>query len=332
VAQAERLTEILNRYRKDSARFVCGKTPKEIRRGLFKGYAEKKFQYLVNVGVATEGFDDPSIEVIVMARPTKSRCLYTQMAGRGTRPLRDILNGIDEEEERRDIIASSSKPFVEILDFVGNCGRHKLISSADILGGTYPDEVVQRAKENIEKKSKPANIATELQQAERDIAKDSARRENAKERAKIKAEATYSTAKVNPFNIFEQTPWKEKSYNKGKMPTRKQIAILKKNGVDYSGMSFTHACQILDTIYSRRAEGMPTYKQTKILKRYYKAATDNINFHEASKVIDAIVKNKWKKPTETLDKILQRGMYDVKQQQPEQVASGITDADIESMW
>jgi len=49
-------------------------------------------------------------------------------------------------------------------------------------------------------------------------------------------------------------------------------------------------------------------------------------------VIDAIVKNKWKKPTETLDKILQRGMYDVKQQQPEQVASGITDADIESMW
>jgi len=75
VAHAERLTEIINRHKPESARFVCGTTPKETRKIMFKDFAEKKFQYLVNVGVATEGFDDPGIECVVMARPTKSpRC------------------------------------------------------------------------------------------------------------------------------------------------------------------------------------------------------------------------------------------------------------------
>jgi superfamily II DNA or RNA helicase len=71
LAQAERLTEILNRHKPESARWVHGGTPKEARRALFPAYAAGEFQFLVNVGVATEGFDEPGIEVVAMARPTK---------------------------------------------------------------------------------------------------------------------------------------------------------------------------------------------------------------------------------------------------------------------
>jgi len=45
----------------------------------------KNIHVLVSCGVLTEGFDEPSVECILMARPTQSTCLYTQMIGRGLR-------------------------------------------------------------------------------------------------------------------------------------------------------------------------------------------------------------------------------------------------------
>jgi len=113
VAQAERLAEIFNRWVDGCARFVCGETAKQTRRDMLADYAKNRFSILVNVGVATEGFDDPGIELVVMARPTKSRALYAQMAGRGTRPQDSIahrLGDIAEASGRRSLIASSQKP------------------------------------------------------------------------------------------------------------------------------------------------------------------------------------------------------------------------------
>jgi len=47
----------------------------------------KEIQVVFNVGLYTEGFDYPGAECIVLARPTKSKGLYLQMAGRGLRPF-----------------------------------------------------------------------------------------------------------------------------------------------------------------------------------------------------------------------------------------------------
>jgi superfamily II DNA or RNA helicase len=75
VAQAERLCEIFNRHRSECAQFVCGETPKEIRRQMLADYSAGRFQYLVNCAVATEGFDEPGIQVVVMAgQPRAARC------------------------------------------------------------------------------------------------------------------------------------------------------------------------------------------------------------------------------------------------------------------
>jgi superfamily II DNA or RNA helicase len=71
IAHAERICEILNRHKPKSAEWVHGKTPKEERRDLWPRYAGSDFQYLVNVGVTTEGFDEPSIEIIAICRPTR---------------------------------------------------------------------------------------------------------------------------------------------------------------------------------------------------------------------------------------------------------------------
>ena len=64
---------------------VDGTTPKQIRERYFKDFEKGIYTVLVNVGIATEGYDCPAITCVQLARPTKSLSLYLQMAGRGSR-------------------------------------------------------------------------------------------------------------------------------------------------------------------------------------------------------------------------------------------------------
>lgn len=66
--------------------WVSGAEPIEDRRRKLRDFAEGRIQVLANCQVATEGYDNPAISCVVMGRPTKSRSLYVQMIGRGTRP------------------------------------------------------------------------------------------------------------------------------------------------------------------------------------------------------------------------------------------------------
>lgn len=299
LAQAERLTEILNRHKPGSAKWVHGGTPKEKRRALFPEYARGGFQFLVNVGVATEGFDEPGIEIVVMARPTKSRSLYAQMVGRGTRVLPGLVEEVDGPERRKSIIRESDKPSLEVIDFVGNAGRHKLITSADILGGNYNDDIVDRAKKNAEKKSAdngmPVDVIDELELAELQLEMERREAAEAERRSTVKFRAKFSTAKVNPFDVFSIQPWRERAWHKNRQPTDKQIAMLERSGVDISGLSFTHASQLIKRIIENREQKLCTYKQAKVLRRYGYDPQE-IKFTEASELITAIAENGWKKP------------------------------------
>lgn len=68
-----------------SVRVVIGSTPDEERAQTLADFTSGKVRVIVNVGVLTEGFDEPSIGAIILARPTRSTLLYTQIVGRGTR-------------------------------------------------------------------------------------------------------------------------------------------------------------------------------------------------------------------------------------------------------
>lgn len=302
LAHAERITEILNRHKANCAAWISGDTPKDQRRSLFESFARRGFQYLVNVGVATEGFDDPGIECVVMARPTKSRSLYAQMIGRGTRPLPGVVDGLVEDqlyinnsEQRRNAIAASAKPSIDIIDFVGNAGRHKLVSTADILAGEYSDEVVDRAKAKAEASNGSANVMQSLDEAEEELRqeREEAKRREAAARAKLTAKAKYSTSKVNPFDVLNVEPWREKGWDKGKPLTSKMAAMLEKQGIDTRGMSYTQARQLISEITSRWDHNKCSFKQAKLLARY--GYSTDMTFKQAKSVIDQLASNGWKR-------------------------------------
>jgi len=291
VAHAERLCEIFNRHRPQCARFVTGTTPKDERRGMLADYAAGKFQILVNVGVATEGFDEPGIACVVMARPTKSRALYAQMVGRGTRPLPGIVDGAESAGARLAAIAASPKPACEVIDFVGNSGRHRLITTADILGGNYSDEVVDRARKMAQEADGAAvDMAETLADAERELAEE---RERAR-RAAIRAKARYSCQVVDPFDVFHIEPWRERGWDKGRQPSEKMLALLERNGIDTAGLTFTQAKQLVGEIIRRYEERKCSFKQARLLVRY--GYPTDVPFAEASRLIDALAKNNWKRP------------------------------------
>jgi superfamily II DNA or RNA helicase len=293
VAHADRLCEIFNRHLPDSARFVCGTTPKEERRSMLKDYAAGRFQILTNVGVATEGFDDPGIQVIVMARPTKSRALYAQMAGRGTRPLPGLVDRYDAPENRTAAIASSAKPACEVIDFVGNSGRHKLISTADILGGTYADDVVARAREIVEKAAGAAvDMGETLLDAQRELAEERER----ERRRKLRVAARWVARDVDPFDILGIEPVRERGWDKGRVLSPKMAALLEKQGVSTHGLTFAEGRRLCAEICKRFDEKKCSFKQARLLARH--GYDPGVSFVEARRLIDGLAANGWRRPDE----------------------------------
>jgi superfamily II DNA or RNA helicase len=293
VKHAERLCEIFNRH-EASASWLCGKTPKEQRREILERFAKGELRILCNVGVLTEGFDDPGVEVVVIARPTKSRALYAQMVGRGTRPLPGVIDGILTKEDRIAAILSSGKPSVEILDFAGNSGRHKLVTTADILGGKMSDEVVERALRKVAASTKPggADMAEALAQAELEL-HDERKKAEARERAKLQAKAKYQTKQVNPFDVLNIEPGRERGWEQGKQLTEKQANLLRGQGINPEDRSYHENKRLLDELFRRWDSNMCSFKQARILQKYgYPTDCDR---DTAKAVIDGLAANGWKR-------------------------------------
>jgi len=106
IAHAEHLAETFKTFGV-CASLVSGETPTEERKRLLHDYERGTLQVLCNCGVLTEGYDAPQTSCILMARPTKSRALYVQCIGRGTR-------------------LAPGKTDCVILDITDNCLKHRL--------------------------------------------------------------------------------------------------------------------------------------------------------------------------------------------------------------
>lgn len=85
IAHARNLAASFAAQTRAQVRIVLGETVDEEREQILKDFKLGKVQVIINVGVLTEGFDEPGIEAIILARPTRSSLLYTQIVGRGTR-------------------------------------------------------------------------------------------------------------------------------------------------------------------------------------------------------------------------------------------------------
>lgn len=90
-----------------AAAAVWGAMPPETRRETLRRFSDGEISVLTNCNVLTEGFDEPRVDCVLMARPTRSQLLYAQMVGRGTRL----------HERKSDLV---------VVDIVDNSARHKL--------------------------------------------------------------------------------------------------------------------------------------------------------------------------------------------------------------
>ena len=77
------------------AEAIWGDLPKDERRAVLARFSVGEIHVLTNCNLLTEGFDEPHVDCVIMARPTRSKLLYAQMVGRGTRLHRDKTEAID---------------------------------------------------------------------------------------------------------------------------------------------------------------------------------------------------------------------------------------------
>jgi superfamily II DNA or RNA helicase len=288
VAHAEMTANILNRHRSGMADWVCDKTDKGRRQELLREFACGKVQVICNCGILTEGFDDPGVHVCIMARPTLSRSLYAQMIGRTTRALAGVVDGPETPELRKSAIAASAKPFAIVVDFTGNSGRHKLVTSADILGGKVSPAAIERAVRKAKEDGEPVRMDELLDRSEEELRQEAEKRRLEEEALKIKlvAKVQYRTQTISPFDAFDIQPVKERGWHHGKHLSDKQSTLLLKQGIDPASLSYVQAKQVLRELFSRWDKNLCSFKQAAILKK--RGYDTHCGRAEASAIIDII--------------------------------------------
>ncbi|TDJ28434.1 MAG: hypothetical protein E2O55_05060, partial [Gammaproteobacteria bacterium] len=115
---------------------ITDKTATDERDDLMGQFRVRETQVLCNVGIASYGFDCPSVDCIVLARPTKSLVLHLQQLGRGLRPY--------PEGNKKDCL---------VLDHAGNIPRHGMAEDGQFWTLETGTRVQDRQAKKRERKS-----------------------------------------------------------------------------------------------------------------------------------------------------------------------------------
>lgn len=246
VSMAQRVASYLNA----KAGYVCavsldGTTPDLQRRDVYARFERDEFQFLCVCGLCREGFNSPGVGAIAVFRPTKSRPLAEQMKGRGSRPLRGIVDGLETAEERLAAIAASSKPNCLIVDLVGVTGLAGARTCIDCYSDGLPDQIVDLASTILER-GETTDPRAAIKAAEDQVAAEKAERirreqDEAERRARLRAEVRWSATQVADGEGGEQQfPLGPDS------PTEKQWKYLRWAELPVRpGMSRAQACRII---------------------------------------------------------------------------------------
>ena len=120
IEHADTLSDALNAAGINAAAVVGSHSPSE-REESYTAFNEGRLDALVTVQVLTEGADFPRCDTIVLARPTRSQVLYSQMVGRAVRQYTDPATG-------------KAKTEALVLDLVGTIRDTKLATLTDLWG------------------------------------------------------------------------------------------------------------------------------------------------------------------------------------------------------
>jgi superfamily II DNA or RNA helicase len=299
VKQAEMACNGFNRIWPGIAGWVCGETQKENRKDIFRQFQSGDVYILCNVGVTTQGYDNPNVGMIVMGRPTMSRLLCAQMIGRGTRPLKGITNNLGEKGSRLCKIALSTKPYCKVLDFACVTGKHKLVTVGDLLAGGNSPEAVERAMDIAKKSKEPMKIKDVIAEEQLKILKEIEQRRLAEEAKKVElvARYRYTTQAVNPFDLSDTADGDSGKWRRERKLSPGEIKHLKQGGYDYENLPYDEAKKAVRELFWRYRNKLALPGQIKVLRRFYNGELDynTLPKARASKILDALKANSWKK-------------------------------------
>lgn len=250
----------------------------EDRAGTLAAFDRGEYNVLCNSMLLTEGWDCPSVDCVVVLRPTKVRSLYCQMIGRGTR----LCDGKDH---------------LLVLDFLWHTDRHELCRPAHLI--CESEDVARKMTENLQESGCPEEITEAEEKAQTDVV---AQREEAlakqlaemrKRKRKLVDPLQYEMS-IQAEDLSGYVPafgWEMSP------PSDKQIAALEKAGIfpdqiDNAGK----AAKLLDRLNARRTEGLSTPKQIRFLEGKGFCHVGTWEFDKARKMIDRIAANGWRIP------------------------------------
>ena len=235
-----------------------------------------KYNVLCNSMLLTEGWDCPSVDCVVVLRPTKVRSLYSQMVGRGTR-------------------LSPGKSDLLLLDFLWMTDKHELCRPADLV--CEDRAVARQMTENLAQTGCPEDIEEAAVQASEDVV---AQREEALAK-QLEEQRRKKARLVDPLQ-YEMSIQAEDlagyvpafGWEAGP-PSAEQTAALEKMGILPDAVeSAGKASLLLDRLNKRRAEGLTTPKQIRVLERYGFQSVGTWSFDAAKHMIDRIAAQGWR--------------------------------------
>lgn len=276
VKTSQKFTGILNQIGFNAAE-VNGNS--DDRAEILKDFDENKYNVICNSMLLTEGWDCPSVDCVIILRPTKVRSLYSQMVGRGTR----LYPG---------------KENLLLLDFLWHTERHELCHPAHLIceNEEVAEVVTQKLEEN-------PGVPVDLEAIEKEAAQDVvAQREEAL--AKALEEMKRKKKKlVDPLQFEMSIQAEDLS---GYVPafgwemepaSKEQVKALEKFGIFPDEIECAgKASLILDKLNKRREAGLTTPKQIRFLEQKGFRHVGTWEFEQAKNLIDRIAANGWHVP------------------------------------
>lgn len=277
IKTSQKFRDILNTHGFQAAE-VNGNS--DDRAEVLEAFDRGDYNVLCNSMLLTEGWDCPSVDCIIVLRPTKVRSLYSQMVGRGTR----LYPG---------------KTHLLLLDFLWHTERHELCHPANLICDNK--EVAQKMTENMEE---VAGCPVDIEEAEKQASEDVvAQREEALAK-KLSEMKRRKQRLVDPLQ-FEMSIQAEDLSGyvpafgwEMSPPTDKQKATLEKLGIMPDEIENQgKAAKLLDRLNRRREEGLTTPKQIRLLENRGFKHVGTWKFESAKNLIDRIAANGWKVPS-----------------------------------
>jgi superfamily II DNA or RNA helicase len=246
---------------------------------ILEDFDKDKYNVLCNSMLLTEGWDCPTVDCVVVLRPTKVRALYSQMVGRGTR-------------------LAPGKENLLLLDFLWHTERHELCRPAHLIASS--PEVAKKMTENM---AEDTEVEFSLLEAEEQAGKDVvAEREEAL--AKQLAEQRKKKRKlVDPLQ-FEMSIQAEDLADyvpsfgwEMAPPSEKQLEALEKFGIYTEEIGNAgKAGKLLDRLNKRKNSGLTTPKQIRLLEGRGFRNVGMWKFEDASNLINRIAASGWRMP------------------------------------